>query len=225
MKIHITDDNERLIDRIRRRLPEHSIDYSVTGIETLRKASTIDYDLFILDLGLPDQNGSEICKKIRKLKIDTPILVLTGSIEKRSIVDLLSNGADDYLSKPFDNDELKARVEALGRRKVRKFKTPIIHHGNLTIDRSRRLVTRGDQVIHLRKKEFDILLYLLENVGRIMTRSMIMSHVWDEDRAGWTATVDVHIKHIRDKIDKPFNIETIRTAYGIGYFIDPMKEL
>jgi DNA-binding response OmpR family regulator len=223
MKILVVEDNERLADRVKRRLSPHSVDICDTGNAAIRKVSSVDYDVIVLDLGLPDQSGSLVCEKIRKLKIDVPILVLTGNTEKNTIVQLLNHGADDYMVKPFDNDELKARVSALGRRLARRLPSQSIQLRDLTINSDTRSVMRSGVVIDLRKKEYEILNYLVINAGRILTREMIISHIWDEDKVGWVSTVDVHIKHLRDKVDKPFAEPLIKTAYGIGYFIDDPK--
>lgn len=221
MKLLVIEDNQRLADRMYRKLhPFYTIDIVNSGYEALVKLSDVEYDVITLDLGLPDTSGLEVCQKLRELKIMTPVLVVTGVDSTDNIVELLNSGADDYITKPFQGNELRARINALGRRRARHEPKPILTYGDLTINSEQRSVNRGGVVISLRRKEFDILEYLVMNQGRIMTRDMIMNHAWDGVRTSWKGTVDVHIKHLRDKVDKPFETRIIKTAYGLGYRID-----
>jgi DNA-binding response OmpR family regulator len=224
MKLLVVEDNARLSERMFNRLRKiHSVDIAETGHDVLIKTKQIRYDVIILDLGLPDMNGLEVCKRLRQLQINTPILILTGDTEMTSRVGLLEQGADDYMTKPFDTDELRARIKALGRRQDRQPPLASVEHGDLRIDVDRREVSRAGQSIVLRRKEFDILEYLVKNNGRVLTRDMIMNHVWDDSKTAWNSTVDVHIKHLRDKIDRPFSgPPIIRTAYGLGYKVDSL---
>lgn len=225
MKLLVVDDNVRLSERIFDRLRKfHSVDIAETGHDVLTKTKDVRYDVIILDLGLPDMNGLEVCRRLRELSINTPILILTGATEMTSRVHLLEQGADDYMTKPFDTNELRARIKALGRRQDRQPSRATIEYGDLLIDLDRREVTRAGQSIILRRKEFDILEYLVKNNGRVLTRDMIMNHVWDDSKTAWNSTVDVHIKHLRDKIDRPFSSPAIiRTAYGLGYKVDTLS--
>lgn len=221
MKLLVVEDNPRLAERIKRKLHDiYSIDAVETGRDALEKIREVDYGVVVLDLGLPDISGYEVCKRIRDIGLDTPILILTGVDDMNSRVQLLDCGADDYLTKPFDSNELRARIAALGRRRSRRPPRSILTYQDVIIDRDRRIVTRKGMTIALRRKEFDILEYLVDNNGRVLTREMIMNHVWDGDKVGWTSTVDVHIKHLRDKIDRPFEFPIIQTAYGLGYRVD-----
>jgi DNA-binding response OmpR family regulator len=224
MKLLVVEDNARLSERIFDRLHKsHSVDTAETGHDVLTKTREVRYDVIILDLGLPDMNGLEVCRRLRQLQINSPILILTGDAEMTSRVELLENGADDYMTKPFDADELRARIKALGRRQDRQPPKSLVEHGDLYIDLDRREVSRAGQSIVLRRKEFDILEYLVKNNGRVLTRDMIMNHVWDDSKTAWNSTVDVHIKHLRDKIDRPFSgPPIIRTAYGLGYKVDSL---
>jgi len=221
MKLLVIEDNLRLAQRIKERLGKnHLIDVVHKGEEGLQKALTGAYSVIILDLGLPDMGGSVVCKKIRKARIHTPILILTGNDEVKSRVELLNSGADDYLSKPFNSEELVARVLALGRRRERTYEQSLLTLHDLTLDTQQRTVQRAGVPITLRRKEFDILEYLVNNKGRVLTREMILNHAWDSSKNSWSSTVDVHIKHLRDKIDRPFDCQLITTAYGVGYRID-----
>lgn len=221
MKLLIIEDNPQLSGRMKQQLRKWYITESVdSGEEGLRLASTGLYDCLILDLGLPDMSGSDVCRQLRRLSIDTPILVLTGVDETASKVTLLEAGADDYLTKPFAPEELRARINALLRRKNRSQSIPLITIGDLTINPSRRNVQRAGKDIQLRRKEYDILEYLASNSGRILSRELIINHAWPSAGSSWIGSVDVHIKQLRDKVDKPFTYPLIKTAYGVGYYID-----
>jgi two-component system OmpR family response regulator len=167
-------------------------------------------------------NGYDICRAIRMAQVDTPIIILTGSADVTSRVTLLNAGADDYLTKPFSVAELRARLAAILRRPPATAAHDTFSILDLTLDPFSRHVERNGVPILLRRKEFDILEYLLRNRGRPVTRAMILDHAWDGSKDTWNNTVDVHIKHLRDKIDRPFGTPLIKTAYGIGYMIDDM---
>lgn len=221
MKLLLAEDNERLAERISHKLKaEYVVDTVLTGNEAINQASMIDYDAIILDLGLPDINGLEVCTQIRKEGLYTPVLILTASGAVGNRVQLLNAGADDFMSKPFDINELKARLQALYRRKPQPIKGGLITYKDIKIDRQEHRVFRGNIELQLRRKEYDILEYLILNQGRILTRKMIMDHVWSADSTSWVSTVDVHIKHLRDKIDRPFDDKYIKTSYGLGYKLD-----
>ena len=223
MKLLIIEDNPWLAESLERSLQSHyTIDTSATGSEGLDRASVVDYSAIILDLGLPDMNGLEVCAALRKRQINTPILILTAEKDPERCVALLDAGADDYVTKPCNRDELKARLKALTRRGFLK-QSPQLRIRDLIIDLHRRQVERSGKKIALRRKEFDILEYLVANSGRVVTRQMIMNHAWNGEHDQWNNTVDVHIKHLRDKIDRPFDVPLIKTAYGIGYMVDDAK--
>lgn len=221
MKVLIIDDNQMLAESIKSHLSKHFIvDVAHTGHDGIEKAASMNYAVIILDLGLPDIGGDEVCKKLRAQKVTTPILILTVTQEIQSRVALLDAGADDFLTKPFNGSELRARVSALSRRNQPAHSHIVLTVDDLSVNLASRTVTKGDKEIILRRKEFDILAYLMKNKGRAVTRAMILDHAWDSKKDNWNNTVDVHIKYLRDKIDKPFGINLIKTAYGIGYIID-----
>jgi len=221
MKILVVEDNPRLAERIGYHLAkQYTVDIAETGQEALDKASLIKYSVIVLDLGLPDIPGISVCQGLRQKQNDIPILVLTGTNVMMTRVELLDAGADDYMTKPFDINELRARISALSRRQSRDSIRPRITYKDLVIDIDEHKVFRGGKEIELRRKEFDILEYLVSNNGRILTRDMIMNHVWSASTTSWTSTVDVHIKHLRDKVDRPFGDAYIKTVYGLGYKID-----
>lgn len=221
MKLLLIEDNARLATSIKKNLTRHYVvDTAETGADGLLLATAHHYQLIILDLVLPDMSGNETCRKLRAAGVDAPILVLTGVREVEKKVTLLDSGADDYLTKPFNIRELEARLNALSRRLPVTYNPDIISAGSLILDHHKRTVTRNGQVIHLRRKEFDILEYLVRNRGRAVSRTMIMQHAWENGAESWNNTVDVHIKYLRDKIDRPFKQQMIKTAYGIGYMLD-----
>lgn len=221
MKILYIDDNRLLVDGVKKLLGSiYIMDSSCTGREGVERAREVQYSLILLDLKLPDMNGLEVCRQLREYKVKTPILVLTFQKDPMTSVQLLDCGADDYMTKPFNGDVLKARVAAILRRKQDVTAENIIEVGDLTVNLTRRQVWRSGARIQLRRKEFDVLEYLAANQGRAMTRSMILDHAWESGTEGWNNTVDVHIKHLRDKVDRPFDKALIKTAHGIGYMID-----
>jgi two-component system OmpR family response regulator len=223
MKLLLIEDNRSLADGLKKQLGKSFIIDAVrTGEEGLQRALVGGQDVIILDLALPDKNGYDVCRSIRLAQVDTPILILTGAADVTSRVTLLNGGADDYVTKPFSVAELRARLGALLRRPPIALENDVFTIQDLTIDPHRRRVERAGVHIPLRRKEFDILEYLVRNRGRPVTRSMILDHAWDGSKDTWNNTVDVHIKHLRDKVDRPFGKPLIKTAYGIGYMIDDM---
>ena len=221
MKLLLIEDNRRLADLVKMQINKvHLVDVVHTGQEGIDKATHLEYAVIILDLRLPDMSGLDICMRIREANVDTPILVLTANDEMASRVQLLNSGADDYLTKPFNITELQARIGALARRQQRRYVGSTLKLKDLTIDVDQRKVYRSGIHIPLRRKEFDILEYLVNNSGRVLTREMILNHAWDSNKDSWNSTVDVHIKHLRDKIDRPFKSHLIKTAYGLGYRVD-----
>lgn len=221
MKLLVIEDNPRLAERIKSQLQKwYIVEIATSGSEGIQAVSTNSFDLVLLDLGLPDMTGLEVCKHLRDISTDIPILVVTGIDTTLSRVELLDTGADDYITKPFDPSELIARINALSRRRVRSETRPLIIAGDLTINPSNRKVERAGKAISLRRKEFDILEYLAINKGRVMSRQMIINHAWTSTSSSWIGSVDVHIKQLRDKIDKPFSYPLIKTSYGVGYMVD-----
>lgn len=221
MKVLLIEDNARLIERIKYHLRSSFIvDTATNGESGLDLARKTHYKAILLDLNLPDMYGQEICEQLRKEGIDTPIIIISGIQDSESRVSLLDSGADDFLVKPFNPMELVARIHSIMRRHHTGYNQNILTVQDLTLDINRRKVIRSGQTITLRKKEFDILEYLVTNRGHAVTRSMILSHVWDSDEVTWQKTIDVHIKYLRDKIDRPYHSALIKTAYGVGYMID-----
>lgn len=225
MKVLIIDDNQSLIASLKTHLEKkYQIESCNSGQEALRETGSTQYDLIVLDLSLPDIDGEVICQKLRNKGVATPILILTADEKIASKVKLLDLGADDYLLKPFKIGELQARIRALIRRAPasRGFHN-LLEVGDLIFDIQRRRVERNGVDISLRRKELDILEYLMRNQGKVVTRTMILENVWEHGSERWNNTVDVHIKYLRDKIDRPFEYRLIKTIYGLGYMIDDSR--
>jgi DNA-binding response OmpR family regulator len=221
MKVLYIDDNRLLAHSVKKILdPTYVVDLRLTGREGIATARSTKYAVILLDLCLPDMNGLDVCRELRRHNVGAPILVLTVQKDPLMSVQLLNCGADDYVTKPFNSDVLKARIAALLRRGQEVEVEKIIGVSDLKVNVTRRQVWRSGVKIPLRRKEFDILEYLAANRGRTLTRAMIIDHVWESGKEGWNNTVDVHIKNLRDKIDRPFDKALIKTTYGIGYMID-----
>ena len=226
MKVLVIEDNPRLAARVKQQLRRwYIVETANSGDEGLQLASKETFDIVLLDLGLPDTSGLEVCRQLRILSLDLPILVVTGIDTIDSRVELLNAGADDYITNPFNTPELQARINALARRRTRKGLPALITVGDLVVNPASRTVSRAGKTINLRRKEYDILEYLASNPGRIMTRQIIMEHAWPSTSSSWPGSVDVHIKQLRDKIDKPFSYALIKTSYGVGYGIDTPEDI
>lgn len=221
MKILIIEDDRQTAATIREVLKDrYAVDVAYTGEDGAEQAQVNDYDLIILDLILPDMDGVAVCKEIREGEIKTPILILTGKLQTEDKVKALDSGADDYLTKPLSSDELLARVRALLRRDPAALTSDKLSAGGLTLDVAANTVKYKGKKIHLRRRCFQLLEYLMRNKGRVVTRSMILEHVWESSVDLLTNTIDVHINALRDEIDRPFGVSLIRTVHGLGYKIE-----
>lgn len=199
--------------------PDYRVVCCKTGSSGINRIQQQDFDVILLDLGLPDISGLTVCGTLRRSGVTTPIIVLTGEGAVTSKVALLNAGANDYITKPFSMDELQARIHATLRSTGKKPPQMQLRTGDLLLDPESRTAHRAGTSIVLRRKEFEILAYLMQYPGTVITRARILAHVWDGDD-NWTNTVDVHIKQLRDKIDRPFATTMIKTVYGVGYKLD-----
>ncbi len=222
MKVLLIEDDKNTAEAVKTGLKNHyyTVDSVFTGVEGEINAEVNDYDLIIIDIMLPDIDGIEVCKRIRSSGIKTPILMLTARLGVEDKVAALDSGADDYLTKPFKLTELLARVRALMRRDVNSLKNNKLKVADLILDTTTYMVKRMNNAINLRKKELEILEYLLRNKGKVVSRSMIFEHVWDDHANPLTNVVDVHIRYLREKIDLPFKEQLIKTIHGVGYKIE-----
>lgn len=220
MRILLIEDEIKLAQAVKRalELQKYSVDVVHDGTEGHDLALTETYDLIILDVMLPGMEGIEICGALREASIQTPILMLTAKGQTSDKILGLDAGADDYMVKPFSLEELFSRIRALLRRTSKESEN-MLRVKNLTLDPITFKVKRGDKDIHLSSKEFSILEYLMRNKNKVITKSQIVDNVWDYDSDVLTTTVEVHIKNLRDKVDKPFHNQLIYTARGFGYEI------
>ncbi|UOQ86728.1 response regulator transcription factor [Gracilibacillus salinarum] len=178
------------------------------------------YDLLLLDIMLPGMSGLEILRRYRKTNSTTPILLLTARGEVHDKVSGLDLGANDYITKPFQIEELLARIRAQLRQSVPdQTEEHLLGFDDLSIDLQARDVTRSTKLIELTPREYDLLVFLLKHQNQVLTREQLLEHVWGFDYAGDTNVVDVYIRYLRNKIDKPFHKNTIQTIRGVGYTI------
>lgn len=221
MKILLIEDDVETGEYLARGLTEegHVIDRAVTGRDGLFLAVSEPYDLLIVDRMLPGSDGLAIVKAVRGSGIETPVLFLTtrSSIEDR--VAGLEAGGDDYLVKPFAFAELVARVNALGRRPRSASLEKVIRVADLELDLAGRSVRRGGKRIELQPREYRLLEYMVRHAGQVVTRTMLLEHVWDFHFDPQTSVVEVHISRLRSKIDRGFGRELIQTVRGVGYCV------
>ena len=218
MRILVTEDDVALANYIRKGLEsEHyAVDVALDGAQGALMAADVGYDLLVLDLNLPKLDGISVLRKLRPIKPELPILVLTGRPRIVDRVHALDSGADDCLNKPFSYSELSARVRALLRRK-RPAVESVLHVADLELDRVERKVQRGGRKIELTAKEFALLEYLMRNAGRRVTRTMIIEHVWNLNYGTSTNVIGVYINYLRKKIDEDAPFRLIHTIRGVGY--------
>ena len=201
----------------------YAVDSARDGREGLELAIVNPYDLLIVDLMLPELNGTELIRRVRAKNPDVPILVLTARDALADKVTNFESGADDYMTKPFAFAELLVRVKALLRRGAVN-RSNIVQIADLTIDRVTHQVQRAGATIKLTSKEYGLLEYLAIHAGRVLSRTMIMEHVWDESFESLTNIVDVYVRQLRVKIDEPFSQKLIHTIRGSGYTLSDSFE-
>ena len=221
MRILVIEDDSRVASFIRRGLSADKflVDISPDGQSGLELAVSKDYSLIVLDLMLPGMTGQDVLAVLRKTNRVVPVLVLTARGAVRDKVELFQKGCDDYLTKPFAFAEFQARVKALLRRGKTETQDTL-QVADLRVDFNKRQVTRGGKKIDLTLKEFALLEYLLRNAGQVLSRSMIVDHVWDQSFDSFTNVVDVYIRYLRNKIDQGFEPKLIHTVRGVGYVLN-----
>ncbi|MUK86880.1 response regulator [Ornithinibacillus sp. L9] len=221
-KILIVDDESSIVTLLKFNIEKAGFqtDVAYDGLEAVNKVEENEYDLIVLDLMLPEMDGMEVCKHLRRQQIDTPILMLTAKDEEFDKVLGLEIGADDYLTKPFSPKEVVARIKAILRRTTKQSdnRQNTLKIGDIIIYPERYEAEKGNEVLTFTRKEFELLHYLANHKGKVLSRDQLLSAVWDYDFVGDTRIVDVHISHLREKIEpdtkKPVYIKTIR---GLGY--------
>ncbi len=221
MRLLLVEDEKKVADFVVRglRAEGFAVDVGYDGATGWHMASGTEYDLVILDLMLPELSGTELLRRLRKSGSTAAVLVLTARDATRDKVENFEAGADDYLTKPFAFAELLVRVKALLRRPPAQ-RSHELRVADLEVDRLTRQVRRAGKRIELTSKEYSLLEYLASNAGRVLSRTMIVEHVWDESFENLTNIVDVYVKHLRTKVDDPFSPKLIRTVRGVGYVLE-----
>lgn len=221
MRILVAEDEEALCNVIAKRLRKegYAVDSVHSGSDALDYLEATEYDLALLDIMMPAKSGVEVLKEYRAGGGTSPVIFLTAKDALSDRVLGLDAGADDYIVKPFSFDEVLARIRSVLRRSGMKERSNILKIGNLTLDLSSGLVKRGDRVIDLSQKEYSLLKYMMSNEGMILSRSVLLNHVWDYGYEGQSNMVDVYIRYLRKKIDIDGEPELIHTYRGRGYMI------
>jgi two-component system, OmpR family, response regulator len=221
MRILLVEDDKAIASFISKGLREagFATDHAEDGVDGLHLALNEPYDAAIIDIMLPGLDGLSLIEELRKKKVNTPIIVLSA---KRSVDDRIKGlqmGGDDYLTKPFSFSELLARVQALIRRSSSISEPTGLEAGDLSMDIAARRVTRGGKQIDLQPREFSLLEYFMRNKGRVLSKTMILEHVWDYNFDPQTNVVDVLVCRLRNKVDKEFEKKMIQTIRGVGYVL------
>ena len=223
MRALLVEDDATIAEFVVRGLREagFAVEHEADGEAGLTSATGQPYDVAIVDLMLPKRDGLSLIEELRRRGVPTPVLILSA---RRSVDDRvrgLQTGGDDYLTKPFAFAELLARVQALVRRSTRAPEPTTLTVDDLVLDLLSRRVTRGGKPIDLRPREFTLLEYLMRNVGRVVSKTMILSHVWEYNFDPQTNIVDVLVSRLREKIDRPFEKKLLHTVRGVGYVLRP----
>jgi DNA-binding response OmpR family regulator len=223
MRALLVEDDASIADFVVRGLKEagFAVDHAADGEAGLKAAIEQPYDVAIVDVMLPRRDGLSLIEELRRRGVTTPVLILSA---RRSVDDRvrgLQSGGDDYLTKPFAFAELLARVQALVRRATRALEPTSLTVDDLVLDLLSRRVTRAEAALDLRPREFALLEYLMRNVGRVVSKTMILSHVWDYSFDPQTNVVDVLVSRLREKIDRPFEKKFLHTVRGVGYVLRP----
>ncbi len=222
MRLLVVEDDPKLASFIVKGFKESgfAVDHYTDGSEGLTYALAEPYAAAIIDIMLPGLDGLSLVQEMRKKKIMTPVLILSAKATVDDRVRGLRSGGDDYLTKPFAFDELLARVQALVRRGTGTAEPSTLTYGELSLDLMSRKVTRAGALIELQAREFALLEFLMRNVGRVVTKTMILSHIWDYSFDPQTNVVDVLVCRVRNKVDKGSDKKLIKTLRGMGYVLD-----
>jgi DNA-binding response OmpR family regulator len=218
VRILVIEDNKRLSNSLRMTLEDdgYAIDTAYDGLDGEEMALMGTYDIIILDIMLPQKDGLAVCKELRNKRINTPILMLTARDALDDRVQGLDSGADDYLVKPIEVEELRARIRALLRRESPS-KSALLQVGDLTVDPATHAVERAGESIDLTAKEYSLLEYFMRHPNHLVSREMAESHLWSYDHVVASNVVDVYIRRLRRKIDDPYQVKLFETVRGAGY--------
>jgi len=218
MRVLVVEDEPRMASVIRRSLAREGLAVDVTGSgdQSLWMAQAVSYDAIVLDVMLPDISGFEVCRALRKRGVWSPVLMLTARDAVADRVQGLDSGADDYLVKPFALVELHARLRSVARRGMQE-RPALIEIGDLLLDPARREVRRGGAAIELSAKEFALLETLMRRRGEVLSRFELIEHAWDFAYDARSNVVDVYVRRLREKVDRPFGRNSIETVRGVGY--------
>jgi two-component system, OmpR family, response regulator len=218
MRVLVVEDEPKMAGLVKRGLEEEGIavDVSGRGEDAVWMAGSTEYDVVVLDVMLPGLDGFEVCRRLRADEVWTPVLMLTARDAVEDRVAGLDGGADDYLVKPFSFDELLARLRALARRGSAE-RPAVLEAGNLRLDPATRRASRGDVQIALSQKEYALLETLMRRPGVVLSRLQLLEHAWDDTYENRSNVIDVYIRYLREKIDRPFGTDTIETVRGAGY--------
>ena len=223
MRILIVEDDTNLAEQLKKNLENRTfaVDVAKDGENGSYLARVNDYDIIILDDSLPKKNSTDVCREIRNADKTTPIIVVSETTDVQEKISLLHEGADDHLIKPFSFEELSARIQAILRRPTLKYK-PVLDIDVVKLDCHKQQVTRGEKRVYLTRKEFALLEYLMRNKGSVVSRSMIMEHVWNDETDPFSNTIESHILNLRKKIDSKRR-RLIHNIPGRGYKIDLLR--
>jgi two-component system, OmpR family, response regulator len=218
VRVLIVEDEVKLAALIRRGLIDEGMlaDVAVKGEDALWMAGSTAYDAIVLDVMLPGLDGFEVCRRLREDAVWSPVLMLTARDAVEDRVAGLDGGADDYLVKPFSFMELVARLRALARRGPVE-RPAVLQAGDLRLDPATRLVSRGDTEIALSAREYALLETFLRRAGQVLDRYQLLEHAWDAEYENRSNVVDVYVRYLREKVDRPFGVTSIETVRGVGY--------
>jgi two-component system, OmpR family, response regulator len=218
MRVLVVEDEVKMASLLRRGLLEdgHAVDVASTGDDALWMAQSIEYDAVVLDVMLPGLDGLEVCRRLRSSGVWSPVLMLTARDAVEDRVAGLDAGADDYLPKPFSFAELLARLRALVRRGAAE-RPAVLEVDDLRLDPATRQAWRGEVEIHLSAKEFGLLETFMRRPGQVLSRYQLLEHAWDYAYESRSNVVDVYVRYLRDKIDRPFARDSLETIRGVGY--------
>lgn len=214
----VVEDEPKMASLLRRGLTERGdvVEVVDSGAAATAVAGAGEFDAILLDVMLPDLDGFEVCRRLRRARVWTPVLMLTARNDVRDRIEGLDAGADDYLPKPFAFEELLARLRALARRGPHE-RPAVLTVGDLSLDPATRSVTRGGTPVELSGKEFTLLETFMRRPGQVLTRSQILDLAWDMAYQNGSNVIDVYVRYLREKIDRPFDRTSLETVRGVGY--------